>query len=1268
MKKLFFYGVIVLFIVEVVFAQSKMTIIFKDGKNESIEINNILKIEFQRKQIPPLLHQVDPNIQQGIPLHEGKRYLEAIDEFSKKISSSVDDLLGVHQEKFISPKPDSDETKTDFTKPKVLSPSSQTPITLPLPATYIHDLVSTGVSPYVIKEPLNINNLTINQYNGAVSAAMEAMLILMGELSSDEKKRFDEQWAPLFDFPTDESIDYLNKLNPYLSEFLSLRAAIATAADEFDSAWEEAVLAASYGSEEGVREALAIAEKQKDMLTTLQARMSEIVKTIQSLGNPPDVKEAKTRARRTHKEAVKIAKKVMKKEAKTEPKRVVSSIVTASIKKEGDIRIIPSTEIVTSASTIEVRAEVPPHIADKAKEYRWQSRGTYPITMPATGQPTVLLATDYFGDIEDITIKAFDAYGKEIGSGRLVIPMKSNIFIYDTGQYTPKMAGKIWRGPHIEHSFETPEEVSTYQTKTNVMHRDGTTKIEIQHHYSKLSNNAQITIHFANPSESETLRKPEEIREIYEQFQIGENKSKSFYELSIGDFTGKIYEYQWGMYSYPGRSYTVSGEGYLTHKGVNACAYGLYVTYQATSYAYHCPIHEFEQPCAQKFRNNFHKWKDFITKAVTSVKLGIPEESEKLEKEKVVNEEDIENKEERIAFHEANIRIIESNIAKYEEELSRENDPERRASLQWRILQGRSDLQAERDLIDSIRTGVIVHNRTPFDEYAHAQFINNIKENQRRMEAYQRTITSLNRLAGMLPSDEAEDARAFIKRQLPLETMANMDIEQARKVADALHEKVQGYYQKESAKQEEKAAWASFGMEAAQNIKTAADTGLFACSLLGGKGIMIAYQGITGYIEGGPTEAITRAASWYSTPTYVAAEAFKGYRQEGFKGAATNAAIAFISGKAYEYGATQLGKQLSKMPVTTPNGTVARTSHGTPSSTLSVREYMELTQFKQARIKGETVVKEFKKAQAELQLLGRSGASPQEILKQQDVVRKLAVEINANPHAKNYLKYKGDALSQRGYNAYMRAVHAEVEANFHEAMKLKGWNKQELKEFRNASSSGSVGMDYDIGLVEKPTWIIDKDGKMRRNNWLTKDGQPQTVEKWQKDAQEAWNESYRRVTGKSAERSWETVTTSAHLESYKDLALLGKDKSAVNRLWAEQSADVTRYKMHHMLNDPALSYMEKLQEISRGAAKDMETKLMPLLKDAKPASDVSAEALKKSQVHWENVHKILKAFGENTIDPIKANRMIRKLSGGKSIPEVVDDATVIMEGLIKWKK
>jgi len=175
--------------------------------------------------------------------------------------------------------------------------------------------------PFALQMQLDIHTLSTAQYQGAVSAAMETFRQTMGELSSEEEKRFSAKWGAYFDYPTPESVAYFNKLNPLLVEFLSLRAAIATAAVEFDGAWEEAVIAAGYESENGIREGLAIAEMQKNQLLNMQARLGQVVKEINAIGNPPDVQEAKKTARKKHQETMKTAKKAIKAEKKKEEQK-----------------------------------------------------------------------------------------------------------------------------------------------------------------------------------------------------------------------------------------------------------------------------------------------------------------------------------------------------------------------------------------------------------------------------------------------------------------------------------------------------------------------------------------------------------------------------------------------------------------------------------------------------------------------------------------------------------------------------------------------------------------------------------------------------------------------------------------------------------------------------------------------------------------------------------------------------------------------------------
>lgn len=984
--------------------------------------------------------------------------------------------------------------------------------------------------PIVLKEPLDIKTLTATQYSGAASAATESLRLIMGDLSPAEEKKFNERWAPHFDFPTEETVNYFNKLNPLLVEFLSLRAAVATAAVEFDAAWEEAVNAAGFESEDGIREALSIAELQKNHLLATKARLEQIVAAVKELGNPPDARELKAKKKKKHEEAMKTAKKTITAKKKEDKKKSEQSA-----KKDEKI------SGVSPASS--------PTAPVSAKENQPSPKSVQ------TSSPEAASSTDISAMASKAASPTYPAYMDKAAA----------------------------------------EKLSATQFSSDLSAKD----------IERIKN------------------------------EIAEGKIIAYYycrsDLCVGRCGGLP-----GLTSRDGKY--VPGGPMPGECSPEAMAKGRRLCKYHGKIIGSCNLN----PEARKLLPPPPKPVE-----VQEVATGEVEEDDELP---ATDEE--KAKRENITFHQANIKIIERNMAKDQAELAVETDSVRRGALQFRIITAQSDIQAEKDLIASLETGQIVHTRTPFDDYARDQFIVNIRENQRRMEDFQRTTAALSRLAGMLPPEESDQARDFIKRQLPLETMANMDKEKAKKVAAALGEKVQGYYLSAAAKEEEKEAWANFGLEAAQNIKAGADAGLMVTSMMGGRGALVAYQGVTGYIEGGTVEAVSRAAFFYSTPTAIAANALQGYQEEGWQKAAKNAAVAYISSKAFEYGAKKLGGSVSTQ--TTP-------------SKPTVKEQFAKAQFQQARKDGESLAKAFSRAQGELDRLGKTGASAAEIIKQQKAVRDLAAAVNTSPQAKNYLKYKGDYHSQKAYNSHMKATHADVEAKFHEEMQKRGWNRQELKEFRNSASAGSVGMDHDIGLIEKPQWVTGSDGKMALNKWLTQNGKPQTVEQWQRDAQKAWDKCYHDTTGRSARQSWETVTTSMHPESYRDLNLLGADKSRAQAMWAQQSGDVTRYKMEHMLKDPSLSKLEALQEVSRGSAKDMGTKLIPLMEQSGAQGSLSQQALADAKRHWQKVQSVLDAFGQNQIDPIYAQRRIRELTG-KGIPEVVNDASFLLESMIKAKK
>jgi hypothetical protein len=98
-----------------------------------------------------------------------------------------------------------------------------------------------------------------------------------------------------------------------------------------------------------------------------------------------------------------------------------------------------------------------------------------------------------------------------------------------------------------------------------------------------------------------------------------------------------------------------------------------------------------------------------------------------------------------------------------------------------------------------------------------------------------------------------------------------------------------------------------------------------------------------------------------------------------------------------------------------------------------------------------------------------------------------------------------------------------------------------------------------------------------------------------------------------------------------------------------------------MMNDESLTLYEKLQEVCRGSAKDMQTKLLGNLSKLASAPGPNAVALQKVNQHWRKIFGVLEKFGKGEADPLTTSRQIREMTGGKSITEVLDDMTSLME-------
>lgn len=1105
----------------------------------------------------------------------------------------------------------------------------------------------------------DVRKLSLEHYNGVVAAAMEGMRLVQEPMSEVDTKRFEAKWAALFNFPSAEAEAYLERLNPLLDEFLALRGAITIAASAVDEAWLEAKFAAGYEAEAATREAMAIVERQTSLLREARAQLASVLQKIAALGDPPDPVALHASARKRHDESVKLATQLIPM-LSLAPERIVGA-------PNAPLRFLPR------GRSLPPKASLSWNFGDgktangavTSAQHAYAKEGSYvveAVALDATGRPVARSRAEVQVSakaaqarkgvwvLSAVRLRSPDRVDDWTIQRTLVEPegrwdVESAGYEYDessTGRRKhsgPMQIRARWKHPPVQGEpgalVELPWSLVATGNLVNssILLKPTWSGTDAKVPNSEERGNAPTTPNYPNPGSGVCrFRFPQPLPHApYAKFSLWVGCSFSFYSVGVKQTGGdRSYEYV------------------FVPDGAEAEA----IVAQATDPA---------------------------------------RRAAELARQQAVEE------------HRNNIAAIQRAIDSRRASLGGRHDDRDRALIDFSLRAAEAELQAERDRIESLETGRLVHTRTRWDEVAHAQFVGNIRQEQRRFGTLMSIMDRSERLIGLAPERERPRLREFARRQLSAKRVADGDLEAARRTLDAIGNQVQGLHQGEAAREEEKAAWADLGREAAENIKTAADAGMALTSLAGGQSIQLLYQAGTGFVEGGLTEAVKRGATTYSDAIDYAVTAYDGYQRGGFAEAGGDLAWKYVQDKALGW---VVGKVTGTVQGKTAGAVQAKAAGKSagPGSDLqsrraSVEEQLEAARFRKERAAGEARVREFQRAQVEIEAAARQGAPPEKIIELQSVARDKAAAVASSLHAKNYLKYKCDPHTGKAYDTHMRAIHADVDARVLQRMKDAGWNAEdwELREFRNASSYGRPNMDRDVGLREKPLWTTDENGRIVRDadgrpvpnpeRWETRDGRlllkpqlikdkaPASLDAWQKDASAAYEQAYREVTGRSATAAMENVTTSAHPEAYKDLAWLGDDKTLVAAAWSSQAADVTRYKLHAPSHaDPTSSYFTKMQEVSRGLAKDLETKLLPVLAAAKPqgsgaaALKVSERALGEMRRHWQKLQSVLAAYGRNEIDPVYASRRVRELTGGKSIPEMVDEMGTVLELTVKLSR
>lgn len=1081
---------------------------------------------------------------------------------------------------------------------------------------------------------LDINALTPTQWDGAVAAAMEGMRMVYGPMSEAEEESFRKTWGVLRQFPSPEAVDYLNKFNPLLGEFLSLRGAVAEAGARLEEAVEQIAWAAEADDPALAMDAMTLARQHRNTVLSCQKRLDEVVAELVALGNPPDGKTLMAEGQQQYKRAKDFLRSLVEQPG-----------------PEGEwvgYIIHPNNFVGKDGGAIKHQP--------------------YHFLIYSLGEPGkysgIALDTGTYDEKEYGYVEGIDLASIEILSG-IEGDTINYTFTDEDGEPWVLHAQRYTGGAFPEFSelsSDLFEEARIKNDRIRAERLEAAKLIEDPDAQLKETLGAGIG-HALNDSP---------IQEALAHYRMRD----SFHAAAVKWTTsGKL----------PG-----SEEARLKQFDALVAGGAPQLVAEAAA-AKQKPQEEKKTPEDKKEEaKETQEPEGEIGPEDTPLHIV---DDQPAEERRVIDQEAIE-------FHATNVEIIQRNMDKDIAEITKETDPVRRRDLEMRVLHAKANLQSEQDRIETLKTGVIVHTRSEWDDFARSQFIQNIAADQRKMEKVDRAMKKALSMADTLPYDKAAQVREIVAKGFSPEVMTATDTDKAAEVIKDVYTVATGHWEGEKKKADADAEWADTCLQTAEMTKSVADKSLMVLSFVGGPAVNRVYQGTLGYIEGGPKEAFLRVGGSYNQLTGIAVDGYRGFEaavesgggwEEGIKGAGWEVAKGIVMDKAMGYVARGVSsgygavKARGGARADAPDAPKASAKAGTPDAqdttgmgkikpsgipddgfnrplTEAERQtYKE--QIADARLRVTTYKKTFNK----LQQARRDKAPPTEIKK---ILRELDVHstsIHASPQAKMIMKShqrspKNKEMVKRFVNS-MDRVHNRVQKRFHEKMDAE-WDREGLSPIRNAGSGKSVNTDYDIARQVK----FDENGLPIAPK---KNGRPVPESLWQAEAQKKWDESFTEVTGQNPGRSWETVTTGSHQEAYKDLALIEKNGVLrANKAWAGQSADVNQYKGDHLRGDKNFSRIEKHVEIARSTSKECQKRLLPLMNEKVPPKTDKAnyEAFMKHKEYWEKMNKIMEDMGSGRLDPLEGDRRIRLLSGGKSSLEVTHDLRNFLESLIKFGK
>lgn len=1141
-----------------------------------------------------------------------------------------------------------------------------------------------GVSPTIPKPLPGIEELSKFDYNAAVSLAFENMRLLYGPMEEKDAKAFQANWAPLFDNPNKEIIDYLNKLNPMATQFLAVRQSYFETLSGIQMLTLDAGIAVELKDKEVFEEIMSNVSRDSHRLTSLNAAMTQLANRISILGNPPNPFEARCEARRRYNKFFKQKNTISSNRcyivyAANEGKTFKSELPHRYVEYYYHI-IIPKKGIDQMVRFYLVNGVLTNYTSKKANEAIITSKGNLEMDFGESGLSTLLTQAlekgensffnhkykfniiqfnpEDFPEFLGLSSEEYESKKEEITKKLKKVEKQLAIWEknYENRNAPPEMSERERKA--IEEKEKThigiPDPLSERPGQQNKEPElDYELKAELVELKRKLSEQLEVLNH--DYYEKETAKKFFKTMSMWEDAQLFDDyieeyegdlqidldfgfdddedkKEEKNYKLNFSDNSELSQDVLADMGDVSGfNNSKLKRKNQDKQSNVNQDAMAEQQAIQESI--------DFHYELADNFKNDY-KWS---AKHLAAERLKLRNAKTALDREN-------------------SIRAIKD--------------------YQMRMLGAEASMQAELDLAHSLKTGKYVRTRTAFDDYCHNKMRENIKKSMAEKEASFRYIDRIDKQIRLLPPEERVTARASADKIFDSKEFLSGDLRQIKALTGAIGKKVAGHAEYDQAQAEEEIAELNLKEQAAQTAVMVAGTvavGMGSAALAetfgsgtamtvhGTKALGTAYGATTGYISGGPREAFTQGANMFGPITGSVAAFVNGFYDAGQKKGATflsqawegvcAAGMDFVIGKGFEFGVGVVAKNAHKVtkyfgkegvlfkPLFQQSGQRAK----------DVAQAMRTTQ----RIsEADDLFRAYSKVDNQLRTLQLGEVANADKIKQLMAKKnQLAALGNSDFHFKWRMKYKANPRIRTSFDNSVQQNYSKMYGKMTDNLSAKGYDMGgiEFKQFRNPSSRGTSSMDLDLGPVSKHSGVEPK--------YFIKNGQKVDARTFMRDAQNAMNSEYFDMYKISAKTSDMNLVTSVHEEAFATVKLLDDNVDFSNLTSKEVSSisDVIGAKMNNISKNKNLTKVAKLQAKCRESQKEIENMLLKKLRqDLSRVKKGSAEyrQIQADITYWSDINQTFGEIGKNENNPtriINLNKKINRMTGGKDAYMVIDD-------------